>query len=70
MDGVSPWTQVYHELLVCAHRCPVAEKGCAVDQPPLVEVDEDHWVACVHYESGADLVKPLSLAGQDTQTVV
>jgi len=52
------------------HRCPVAEKRCAVDQPPLVEVDDDHWVACVHYESGAALVKPLSLAGQDTRTVV
>ncbi|MEW6179938.1 MAG: ABC transporter ATP-binding protein [Chloroflexota bacterium] len=48
------------------HRCPVAEQRCALYQPPLVEVDEDHWVACVHYESGADLLTPLSLAGQDT----
>lgn len=50
-------------------RCPVAEKRCAVDQPSQVEVEADHWVACVHYESGEDLVKPFSLTGQDTRTV-
>ncbi len=30
-------------------RCPVAEPRCALSQPPLVEVEQDHWVACVHY---------------------
>lgn len=44
-------------------RCPVAEPRCALSQPPLVEVEQDHWVACVHYESGADVLKPPALAG-------
>ncbi|MFN7037426.1 MAG: ABC transporter ATP-binding protein [Bellilinea sp.] len=32
-------------------RCPVAEQRCAVYQPPLLEVERDHRVACVHYEN-------------------
>jgi peptide/nickel transport system ATP-binding protein len=32
---------VYYE------RCPVADKGCAKDGPALVEVERDHFVACV-----------------------
>lgn len=30
-------------------RCPVAEKICATQRPPLMEVEEGHSVACVHY---------------------
>ncbi len=30
-------------------RCPVAEKRCADDMPALRAVDEDHFVACIHY---------------------
>ncbi|MEW6505120.1 MAG: ABC transporter ATP-binding protein [Chloroflexota bacterium] len=49
-------------------RCPVAETRCAQNPPPLVEVEADHWVACVHYEGGADWLNPISLAGQDAHT--
>jgi len=34
---------VYYE------RCPVAEKICASHSPRLVEVESDHFVACIHY---------------------
>ncbi len=27
-------------------RCPIAEKGCADEVPPFVEVSPDRWVAC------------------------
>jgi oligopeptide/dipeptide ABC transporter ATP-binding protein len=27
-------------------RCPVALEHCAVQEPPLIEVSPEHWVAC------------------------
>lgn len=27
-------------------RCPIADKGCAIDRPKLVELENDHLVAC------------------------
>ena len=27
-------------------RCPVVMEGCALQEPPLIEVAPDHWVAC------------------------
>ncbi len=27
-------------------RCPYAHMRCVVEEPPLIEVEEDHWVAC------------------------
>jgi peptide/nickel transport system ATP-binding protein/oligopeptide transport system ATP-binding protein len=27
-------------------RCPVALDHCAAQEPPLIEVSPDHWVAC------------------------
>jgi peptide/nickel transport system ATP-binding protein len=34
------------------NRCPVAEKICAGYSPPLNETENDHSVACIHYEKG------------------
>ncbi len=45
-------------------RCPVAEKICAVYRPPLLDVEPDHAVACVHYQSPADVPKPVALPRQ------
>lgn len=35
-------------------RCPVADKtlGCDRFQPPLAEVEPNHWVSCYHYPVG------------------
>ncbi len=30
-------------------RCPLATDKCSREEPPLVEVERDHWVACWHY---------------------
>lgn len=32
-------------------RCPVAFEHCSVQEPPLVQVGPDHWVACWRVES-------------------
>jgi peptide/nickel transport system ATP-binding protein len=34
------------------YRCPVAETICATYNPPLLETESDHSVACVHFEEG------------------
>ncbi|HLF88659.1 MAG TPA: dipeptide ABC transporter ATP-binding protein [Anaerolineales bacterium] len=31
-------------------RCPVAMDHCSVEEPPFIEVTEDHWVACWRVE--------------------
>ncbi len=31
-------------------RCPVAFDHCAVEEPPFIEVSDDHWVACWRVE--------------------
>ncbi len=33
----------------CAYygRCPIAGKECGISSPPLVQVADDHWVACL-----------------------
>jgi oligopeptide/dipeptide ABC transporter ATP-binding protein len=31
-------------------RCPVAMEHCALEEPPFIEVSEDHWVACWRVE--------------------
>jgi peptide/nickel transport system ATP-binding protein len=33
-------------------RCPVAETVCARHRPALLEVERDHFVACVRYAEG------------------
>jgi peptide/nickel transport system ATP-binding protein len=33
-------------------RCPIAEQDCTLQQPPLIEVEPDHHVACFYYEKG------------------
>ena len=30
-------------------RCPIVKDKCKREEPPLVEVERDHWVACWHY---------------------
>ncbi len=37
---------------VYRERCPVAEERCSTGRPELVEVEPDHFVACVHYKKG------------------
>jgi peptide/nickel transport system ATP-binding protein len=37
---------VYH------HRCPNAVASCALEKPPLTEVDSDHFVACRCHKEG------------------
>ena len=37
---------------VYKYRCPVAEKLCASYTPKLTEIQDDHYVACIHYEGG------------------
>ena len=29
-------------------RCPVAEERCSKEEPPFIDNDTDHWVACFH----------------------
>jgi peptide/nickel transport system ATP-binding protein len=38
----------------CAYysRCPDANGECAQGRPPLLEVDQDHFVACIRYTGG------------------
>ncbi|MDT8897590.1 MAG: ABC transporter ATP-binding protein [Thermanaerothrix sp.] len=48
-------------------RCPVAEKLCAVYRPPLIEVETDHAVACIHYQSSSEVQNPLDLVPQSTR---
>lgn len=31
-------------------RCPVAMEHCSVEEPPFIEVSDDHWVACWRVE--------------------
>ena len=31
-------------------RCPVAMEHCAIEEPPFIEVSDDHWVACWRVE--------------------
>jgi oligopeptide/dipeptide ABC transporter ATP-binding protein len=31
-------------------RCPVAMEHCVLEEPPLIEVSENHWVACWRVE--------------------
>jgi oligopeptide/dipeptide ABC transporter ATP-binding protein len=31
-------------------RCPVAMEHCALEEPPFIEVSQDHWVACWRVE--------------------
>jgi peptide/nickel transport system ATP-binding protein/oligopeptide transport system ATP-binding protein len=31
-------------------RCPAATEQCAVEEPPLIELKSDHWVACWNVE--------------------
>jgi peptide/nickel transport system ATP-binding protein/oligopeptide transport system ATP-binding protein len=31
-------------------RCPVAMEHCSVDEPPFIEVSDDHWTACWRVE--------------------
>lgn len=33
-------------------RCPVADQACTRERPPLLEVDSDHFVACIRYDKG------------------
>jgi peptide/nickel transport system ATP-binding protein len=42
-------------------RCPVAIEKCASYRPPLLEVETEHSVACVHY-TGEQAVKPPTAA--------
>lgn len=35
-------------------RCPVAESRCTQARPPLIEVERDHFAACVHYQNGGE----------------
>ena len=35
-------------------RCPLASARCAEERPPWVEARAGHWVACHHFERGAD----------------
>jgi peptide/nickel transport system ATP-binding protein len=41
-------------------RCPVADKelGCDTCRPPLVAADNDHLVACFHYQQSVNLQQP------------
>ncbi|GAA0204333.1 ABC transporter ATP-binding protein [Halobaculum roseum] len=39
-----------------APRCPLATKECHDDQPPWVEVDDDHRTACFHHEQAEEAV--------------
>ncbi len=48
-------------------RCPVAEKICAAYRPPLLEVDADHFVACIHYEPSANPLSSLAYTEQRTR---
>jgi peptide/nickel transport system ATP-binding protein len=32
-------------------RCPDAEWDCAQNRPPLIEIEDDHFVACYHYQT-------------------
>ncbi|MFP4113813.1 MAG: ABC transporter ATP-binding protein [Spirochaetota bacterium] len=40
-----------HAGCVYYDRCPVSDVaiGCTAEEPPLVEVEPDHWVSCYHY---------------------
>jgi len=49
-------------------RCPVAEKICAGYRPPLAEVESDHVVACVHYETPGTMVAAASTAQQHSRS--
>jgi peptide/nickel transport system ATP-binding protein len=44
-------------------RCPYAHTRCTIDDPPLVEVEKQHWVAC-HLVGIGDA--PQTLTNQDT----
>ena len=35
-------------------RCPLASVRCAEEHPPWIEARAGHWVACHHWERGAD----------------
>ena len=35
-------------------RCPLASARCAQEHPPWIEARAGHWVACHHFERGAD----------------
>ena len=46
-------------------RCPIARKGvCDVDEPPLRELEPDHWVACHYAEEMQSRLPPTTQAHQ------
>lgn len=32
-------------------RCPIARPECAVNQPPMIEIEPEHFVACPYYDA-------------------
>jgi peptide/nickel transport system ATP-binding protein len=37
-------------------RCPLADDRCEIEDPELVEVEDDHWAACFYWDQADDAV--------------
>ncbi|HET9136958.1 MAG TPA: ABC transporter ATP-binding protein [Candidatus Kapabacteria bacterium] len=50
IDGTVPLPTAYPQGCNFAARCPYATQECLAVEPPLVEEEPNHWVACYHWD--------------------
>lgn len=62
IDGSSPDPVAVPDGCSYHPRCPLADEQCRTFEPALTETDQDHSVACHHWEQSAEAV-PVNLTG-------